>query len=193
MKCKKSFFLLISVALLSNATRAPQPSPQNITGTWEGLYGVGKYYLTGRGVNYHWGKDSFYLHMELHQTDRKIVGLFYYSPIRHPDRPIVMYQVSGLLDKKNPFAFFRLAMDGIMEDNTGSRLAEQLFRYMEAIYTQSDGSEVLYGNWYPAQGTGGVYWVKRVSTSVGPRLQTILDKKKMAATSRQGQMPARKV
>ena len=70
--------------------------------------------------------------------------------------------------------------------NTNSKvIVSRVYSDLPAVdNTQSDGSDALYGNWYPAQGTGGVYWVKRVSTSVGPRLQTILDKKKMAAASR---------
>jgi hypothetical protein len=143
---------------------------QDITGTWEGYYGTGQYYDGARGMRYHFGKDSFFLHMELQQEGRKIVGLFSYSSDPHQNNPVVMYKVSALLDKKNPLSFFRLIMGGVMEDNTARRASNLMFHSMEATYRQDDGSEELYGNWYPERGTGGVYWVKKTSPSVSSRL-----------------------
>jgi len=143
---------------------------QDVTGTWEGYYGTGQYYERGRGMIYHLGKDSFFLHMELQQEGRKITGLFSYSRDPHQGHPIVMYKVSALLDKKNPLSFFRLIMGGVMEDNTGLRASNLLFHSLEATYKLDDGSEKLYGNWYPERGTGGVYWVKKTSPSVSSRL-----------------------
>ena len=96
-----AFLLILGVCITKTAF------PQDITGTWEGYYGIGQYYDGARGMHYHLGKDSVFLHMELHQEGRKIVGLFYYSSDPHNDNPIVMYKVSGLLDKKEPTVLFQ--------------------------------------------------------------------------------------
>jgi hypothetical protein len=100
---------------------------QDITGTWEGLYGTADVFNNARGMNYHWGKDSLFVHMDLHQQGRKITGQFYYADIGHRDQPFAIYKISGLLDKKNPFSFFRLIMDGMVKDNTPHKYGTQYF------------------------------------------------------------------
>ena len=180
MKSKQTLLLTLLCAFLATTVQCQTLPPATISGTWEGYYGMGQYYSPAHGQVYHWGKDSFFVHMELYQHDRKIVGTFYYSRVGHPDKPIVMYEISGLLDKKNPLTFFRLNKNGVIEDNTDRKLGIQLFHFLEATYRQADSTEILYGNWYPERGNGGVYWVRKTSSSIGPGLQSVLDKKNLA-------------
>lgn len=165
MKRKYLLFLLLLEICGTKAAFS-----QDITGTWEGYFGTGTIYDRGRGMHYHLGNDSFFLHMELHQEGRKVAGLFYYSNDAHSDKPAVMYKISGLLDKKNPLSFFRLIKGGVMEDDIAHKPFNLIFHSLEASYQRADGSDELYGNWYPERGTGGVYWVKRTSNVVSSRL-----------------------
>jgi len=139
---------------------------QDITGTWEGYYGTGEYYSRAVGMKYLWDKDSLFLHMELQQKGRKISGIFYYYSDSNHEKPDVIYQVSGLLDKKDPLSFFRLIMSGVVQDNSSRKRSNLLFHSLEATYRQADNSEQLYGNWYPEKGNGGVYWVRKTSPAV---------------------------
>src|ERR1039457_4011868 len=141
---------------------------QNLSGTWDGLYGIGQNYINHEGMSYRFAKDSLYMHLEILQEGRKIYGVFYYSNNANEYEPLAMCQISGLLDKKNPLNFFKLNREEVMQDHTDPKMAIKLFWSLPATYCKSDSAEIIYGNWYPGRGKAGAYWVKKKNSFIGP-------------------------
>jgi hypothetical protein len=140
---------------------------QDLTGTWEGLYGIGTKYVNDDGMNYRFDKDSVYIHLELKQNGRQVEGLLYFAYTDSKHDHIATCSFSGLLDKKNPLKFFLLHRERIFQNDIDPKTRIRLFSSLLVTYNKTGDIEMLTGNW--RTGTwNGVFWVKKKTSFLVP-------------------------
>ena len=111
---------------------------QDLTGYWQGVF-VSDLAEKRPG-------RSFFMNMVLIQNGRKIEGRFGNSQMDFKNTIDVVYEISGILGKKDKLPT-RLTRGSILYDNLPGRAAEAFFQFEDIRYFKNDTMEVLYGNW----------------------------------------------
>ncbi len=106
--------------------------------------------------------------MVLTQHGKKIEGRFGNAPLDFPDRPEVVYEISGIIRKKASIPS-SLMRGRILYNKIPDEVAEYFLSLDEIKYTSNDSMEVLYGNWTAtglqslrSDGFAGSFWVSRL-------------------------------
>lgn len=164
----KNVFVGITFCLCSLFSKA-----QNLTGTWEGVFFSNQNFKV---------QKQFLLHMELKQTDHQLVGVFSTADFTTPDKPDIVYKVSGLLGKKEPLKLFHLMYEGVLMTNVSKGIADAFLEF-QCTYMTKDSSEFIAGKWFPnepsarSDGAGGNYQIKKFSNEVGQLFVDYIDNK----------------
>jgi len=115
---------------------------QDLSGYWQGVF-------VSDLVGLRPGR-SFFMNMVLRQNDRKIEGRFGNSQMDFKERLNVVYEISGLLGKKDRIPSTMMVGRILYNDLPGST-AEVFQQFEDIHYFKNDSMEVLYGSW-----TGGI-------------------------------------
>lgn len=106
--------------------------------------------------------------MVLLQNGRKIEGRFGNAALDFPNKPDVVYEVSGLIGKKEKIPS-RLIRGRILYTRLPDVVAEYFLSLDDIKYKKNDSVEVLYGNWSAnglipirSDGFAGSFWVSRL-------------------------------
>lgn len=133
---------------------------QDLTGAWQGRF------RTDQRLN--GASKTFFMNMMLTQHGRKIEGRFGNAPLDFPDRPEVVYEISGIIRKKATIPA-HLMRGRILYSKLIDEVAEYFLSLDEIQYFRNDTMEVLYGNWTAtgliplrSDGYAGSFWVSRL-------------------------------
>jgi hypothetical protein len=177
--------LIIVLFLLTGTTAFAQ----DLSGTWEGLFGSDMVPKLGR--------RSFFMHLELKQEGRQLSGYFYNSDIDSPDKANVLYQVSGVLGKKRAFPV-RMTKGDIPRDDLRPDIAF-VFNELMLYYVKTDTAEYLYGPWFPSgssprsDGAGGYVRLRLIAKplyerSIQKKLEERMPKKRVKKETHSAQI-----
>lgn len=133
---------------------------QDLTGYWQGVFNTDQ---NLRGI-----RRTFFLNMVLHQDGRKVEGRFSNSPMDFRNNPQVVYEISGMIDKKDKIPA-RMIVGKILYNTLLPGVAEYFLQFDDIRYLKNDTMELLYGNWLPngliplgRDGTAGTFWVRKL-------------------------------
>lgn len=157
LKGKKIYKLLILCLLF--VVQAANAGAQDISGMWQGQFRTDQR-LNGRS-------ETFFMSMVLNLRGRKIQGQFYTAPLDFPKNQSVIYEISGLADKKEKLPR-QMMRDRILYSRIPDEVAEYFLSFEEIRYVKNDTVEMLYGNWRAnglvslrSDGYAGSFWVSR--------------------------------
>jgi len=134
---------------------------QDYTGVWEGWF--------ASDLDIRAGRRTFFMHMEIKQHGRDIVGMFYNAAPELKSDLHVVYKLSGIVSKENK-DLFRLINNGVVENNLPNGVAD-VFLELYCTYNKTDTADIIKGIWYPnpagisrrSDGAGGPFILKRIS------------------------------
>ncbi len=134
---------------------------QDLSGYWQGRFRTDQR-RNGASV-------TFFMNMVLIQNGRKIEGRFGNSELDSPNYPNVVYEVSGIIGKKDKIPT-RLMRGRVLYNRIVPEEVAEYFLSLDDIkYAKNDSVEVLYGNWsasglIPIRGDGfaGSFWVSKL-------------------------------
>jgi hypothetical protein len=133
---------------------------QDLSGYWQGRF------RTDQRLN--GASKTFFMNMVLKQDGRKIEGRFGNSALDFPNYPDVVYEISGLVGKKDKIPS-RLTRGRILYSRLPDEVAEYFLSLDNIQYFKNDTLEVLYGDWsanglIPIRGDGfaGSFWVSKL-------------------------------
>jgi hypothetical protein len=136
---------------------------QDLSGYWQGRF------RTDQRRN--GASKTFFMNMVLIQNGRKIEGRFGNSALDFPNNPDVVYEISGIIGKKEKIPS-RLIRGRILYSRLFDEVAEYFLSLDDIKYDKNDSIEVLYGNWSAngliplrSDGFAGSFWVSRLRRS----------------------------
>ena len=132
-KLHREFLFMLFCLLVSAVAYS-----QDLTGYWQGRF------RTDQRRN--GASQTFFMNMVLKQTGKKIEGRFGNSQLDFPNKPDVVYGISGIIGKNEKIPS-RLMRDGILYNRLFDDVAEYFLELDDIHYVKNDTMEVLYGNW----------------------------------------------
>lgn len=154
MAPKKSFVFCLACFVLTITAYA-----QDLSGYWQGKFRTDQR-LSGRS-------ETFFMAMALNQQGRKIAGQFYTAPLAFPKSQTFIYEISGLIGKKEKIPA-SLTRGRILYARLPEEIAEYFLSFEEINYEKNDTVEILYGKWRAnglaslrSDGYAGVFSVSR--------------------------------
>jgi hypothetical protein len=136
---------------------------QDLSGYWQGRFRTDQR-RNGASV-------TFFMNMVLVQSGQKIEGRFGNSELDFPNNPHVVYELSGIIGKKEKIPL-RLMRGRILYNRIPDEVAEYFLSLDNIKYKKNDSIEVLYGDWsasglIPIRGDGfaGSFWVSKLRMS----------------------------
>jgi hypothetical protein len=163
MKCKSLHkIFLVSLACCMLLTTA---SAQDLTGYWQGRFRADQ---SPTGAS-----KTFFMNMVLVQNGRKIDGRFGKAELDFPNNPVVVYEISGSLGKKEKIPS-RLIRGKILYSKLFDEAAESFLSLDNIQYEKNDSAEVLYGDWSAniltlrTDGYAGSFWVRKLKPPPPP-------------------------
>ncbi len=134
---------------------------QDLTGYWQGQFRTDQR-LNGRS-------QSFFMNMVLKQTGKKVEGRFGNAPLDFPNSPQVVYEISGIIGKKDKIPT-RLRREQVLYTRLWDEVADFFLELDDIRYLKNDTMEMLYGNWMAnglpplrSDGAAGSFWVKKLT------------------------------
>jgi hypothetical protein len=162
--------LVVSLICFIQFTTA---SSQDLSGYWQGRFRTDQ---RRNAVG-----NTFFMNMVLKQNVRKIEGRFGNAPLDFPNDPQVVYEISGLIGKKEKIPS-RLMRGKILYSRLSDEEAEFFLSLDEIKYEKNDTMEVLYGNWSAngliplrSDGFAGSFWVSRLRVSDSLKKAIVVD------------------
>ena len=133
---------------------------QDLTGYWQGRF------RTDQRLN--GASETFFMNMVLVQKGRKIEGRFGTSALAFPNKPDLVYEISGIIGKKDTIPA-SLMRGRILYSRLPDEVAEYFLSLDNIQYFKNDTVEVLHGDWtanglIPIRGDGyaGSFWVSKL-------------------------------
>ena len=133
---------------------------QDLSGYWQGEFRTDQRF-NGRHV-------TFFMNMVLGQNGRKILGRFANSALDFPNNPDVVYEISGIIGKKDKIPS-RLIRNEILYNRLPGETAEYFLSLDQIEYIKNDTMEVLRGYWSAnglmslrSDGYAGGFWVRKL-------------------------------
>lgn len=151
---KEILFTVINLLLFVSAYT------QDLSGYWQGVFNTDQ---NRRGI-----RRSFFLNMVLHQDGKKVEGRFSNSPMDFRNNPAVVYEISGIIGKKDKIPA-RMMVGKILYNNLLPDVAEYFLQFDDIHHFKNDTMELLYGNWIPnglfplgRDGSADTFWVRKL-------------------------------
>ncbi len=148
----------------------PVYTQDNISGQWQGVFYTDMSYV----------HRPFFLNMILRQDGKKVEGRFSNSIMDLQNEPHVVYEISGLIGKKDKIPS-RLMVGKIIYNMLPEGVAEVFLQFDEIHYFRNDTMEVLFGNWLPnslgmrrSDGVGGSFWVRKLQRTDTLQKETVV-------------------
>jgi len=133
---------------------------QDLSGYWQGRFRTDQR-RNGASV-------TFFMNMVLVQNGHKIEGRFGNSLLDFPNYPNVVYEVSGIIRKKEKIPT-SLMRGRILYNSIPDEVAEYFLSLDNIKYEKKDSVEVLYGDWTASglgslrsDGFAGSFWVSKL-------------------------------
>ena len=133
---------------------------QDLTGYWQGRF------RTDQRLN--GASETFFMNMVLVQKGRKIEGRFGTAALAFPNKPDLVYEISGIIGKKDTIPA-SLMRGRILYSRLPDEVAEYFLSLDNIQYFKNDTVEVLHGDWtanglIPIRGDGyaGSFWVSKL-------------------------------
>ena len=149
--------LFLAIGLLVSVSSCAQDT--TLTGYWQGAFNSD--HANGR-------RETYFLNMMLLQTGRKVEGRFSNSLMDFKNYPQVVWNISGLIGKKDQIPT-RLMRGKLLYSVLSESATDYFLEFDNIHYFKNDTIEVLYGNWSPngglprfSGGVSGTFWVRKL-------------------------------